>query len=211
MLGNKLLVTALGLPAHRTPDLARLSLKASLSLCFMSLSPSLGFRLVSVISQKWNPRVLSQSSQDYIQFSSVQSLSRVWIFATPWTAAREAFLSINNSQSLTKLMSIESVMPSNPLIFCRPLLLLPSIFTSIRVFSNESALLIKWPKYWSFSCNISSFQDWSPLGRTGWISLQPKGLSSVISSTTIQKHQFLGAQTSLWSKSHIHTWLLEKP
>ena len=88
-------------------------------------------------------------------FSSVQSLSRVWLFATPWTAARQASLSITNSQSLLKLMSVESVMPSNHLIFCHPLLLLPSIFPSIRVFSNESTLCMRWPKYWSFSFNIS--------------------------------------------------------
>ena len=89
------------------------------------------------------------------QFSSVHSLSRVRLFATPWTAARQASLSITNSQSLLKLMSIESVMPSNHLILCRPLLLLPSIFPNIRVFSNESALHIRWPNYWSFSFNIS--------------------------------------------------------
>ena len=88
-------------------------------------------------------------------FSSVQSLSRVRLFGTPWTAACQAFLSISNSQSLPKLMSIESVMPSNHLILCHPLLLLPSIFPRIRVFSNESALRIMWPKYWSFSFNIS--------------------------------------------------------
>ena len=88
-------------------------------------------------------------------FSSVQSLSHVWLFVTPWIAARQASLSITNSWSLPKPMSIESVMPSNHLILCRPLLLLPSIFPSIRVFSNESALHIRWPKYWSFSFNIS--------------------------------------------------------
>ena len=86
---------------------------------------------------------------------SVQSLSCVWLFATPWTAARQASLSITNSWSPPKLMSIESVMPSNHLILCRPLLLLPSIFPNNRVFSNESALRIRWPKYWSFSFNIS--------------------------------------------------------
>ena len=91
----------------------------------------------------------------FIQFSSVQLLSRVQLFATPWTTACEAFLSITNSQSLPKLMSIESVMPSNHLTLCHPLLLLPSVFPNIRVFSNESALCIRWPKYWSFSFNIS--------------------------------------------------------
>ena len=88
-----------------------------------------------------------------IPVSSVQSFSRVLLLATPWTAARQASLSITNSRSLLKLMTIESVMPSNHLILCRPLLLLPSIFSSIRVFSNESVLCIKWPKYWSFTAD----------------------------------------------------------
>ena len=91
-----------------------------------------------------------------IQLSSVQSLSPVQLFAAPWTAARQASLSITNSQSLLKLMSIESVMPSNPLILCHPLLLLPSIFPSMRVFSNESVLCIRWPNYWSFSISPSN-------------------------------------------------------
>ena len=90
-----------------------------------------------------------------VQFSSVQSLSRVQLFVTPWTAARQASLSITNSQSPPKPMSIELVTPSNHLILCHPLLLLPPIFPSIKVFSNESALRIRWPKYWSFSFNIS--------------------------------------------------------
>ena len=116
--------------------------------------------------------------------------------------------------NLPKLMSVELVLPSNHLIFCHPLLLLPSIFHSIRVFSNESALHIRWTKYWSFSFNIgpsNEHQDWSPLGWTGWISLQSKGLSSVFSNTTVQKHQFFGTQLSLQSNSHIHTWLPEEP
>ena len=106
-----------------------------------------------------------------VQFSSVQSLSPVRLFATPWIPARQAFLSITNSQSLLKLMPIESVMPSNHLILCRPLLLLPPILPRIRVFSNESTLRMRWPKYWSFSFSISpanehpgliSFRMWSP-------------------------------------------------
>ena len=97
-----------------------------------------------------------------VQFSSVQSLSHVRLFATPWTTARQAFLSITSSWSLLKLMSIESVMPSTHLIFCHPLLL-PSIFPSIRVFSNESALHIRWPKYWSFSFSISPSNEHSGL------------------------------------------------
>ena len=96
-------------------------------------------------------------------FTSVQSLSHVLLSATPWTTARQPSLSITNSQSLLKLMSIESVMPSNHLIIYRPLLLLPSIFPSIRVFSNESVLLIRWPKYWSFSFSISPSNEYSGL------------------------------------------------
>ena len=109
-------------------------------------------------------------------------------------------LSITNSQSPPKAMSIELVMPSNHLILHHPLLLLPSIFPSIRVFSNESALYIRWPKYWSLSFNIvlpMNTQDWSHLGWTGWISLQSKGLPRVFSKTTVQKHQFFSAQLSL--------------
>ena len=118
-----------------------------------------------------------------IQFSSVQSLNRVRLFETPWTAAYQASLSNTNSQGLLKLMSIESVMPSNHLILFRPLLLPPSIFPSIRVFSNESVLNIRWPKCWSFNFSISysiNIQDWFPLGWTGWISLQSKGCSSLL-------------------------------
>ena len=122
-----------------------------------------------------------------VQFGSVQSLSRVRLFATPWITAHQASLSLTNSQSSLKPMSIESVMPSNHLILYSPLLLLPSIFPSIRVFSNESALRIRWPKYWSFSFIISPMntQDWFPLGWTGWISLQSKGLSRIFSNTTL--------------------------
>ena len=107
------------------------------------------------------------------QFSSVQSFSRVRLFATPWTIGHQAFLSITNSRSLLKLMSIESVMPSNHLILCHPLLLLPSIFPSIRVFSNESALPIRWPKYWSFSFNISPSNEHPGLtsSRMDWLDL----------------------------------------
>ena len=105
--------------------------------------------------------------------NSVQSLSRVQLFATPWTAAYQASLSIANSRSLHKLMSIESVMPSNHLILCHPLLLLPSIPPSIRVFSNESALHIRWPKYWSFSFSISPSSEYSELisFRIDWLDL----------------------------------------
>ena len=109
----------------------------------------------------------------FLFFSSVQSLSRVRLFVIPWTAARQASLSITDSWSLPKLMSIESVMPSNHLILCHPLLLLPSTFPSIRVFSNESALPIRWPKYWSFSFSISPSSEYSGLisFRMDWLDL----------------------------------------
>ena len=137
-----------------------------------------------------------------IQFSSAQLLSCVRLFATPWTAACQASLFITNSQCLPKLMSIvsESVMPSNHLILCHPFLLLPSIFPSIRVFSNESALHIRWLKYCSFSFNISPSNEHPGLISfrwTGWISFLSKGLSRVFSNTTVQKHQFFGTQLSL--------------
>ena len=118
----------------------------------------------------------------------------------PWTAARQASLSITNCQSLPKPMSIESVMPSNHLILCHPLLLLSSIFPSIRVFPNESALRIRWPKYWSFSFSISPSNEYSGLVsfRMDRLDLlQSKGLSRVFSNITVQKHQFFGAQLSL--------------
>ena len=126
----------------------------------------------------------------------VQSLSRVRFFATPWTAACQASLSFTISQTLLKLMSIESVMPSNHLILCCPFLLLPSIFPSIRGCSNEWALQSVLP------VNI---QDWFPLGFAGLISLLSKGLSRVFSNTTDQKHQFFGAWLSSRSRSYIHT------
>ena len=141
-------------------------------------------------------------------FSSVQLLSLVQLFLTPWAAARQASLShITNSPGSLKLMSIQLVMPSNHLILCHPLLLLPSILPSIRVFSSESVLHIRWPKYWSFSFIISpskEYSGWFPLGWTGLISLQSKGLSRVFSNTTVQKHQFFSTQSSLWPNSHIH-------
>ena len=142
------------------------------------------------------------------QLSSVQLLSHVQLFATTWTAAHQASLSTTNSWSLLKLTSSESVMPSNHLILCRPLLLLISIFPSIRDFSNESVLHIRWPKYWSFSFRNSPSSEYLRLisFRTDWfVFLQSKGLSRVFSSTTVHKHQFFGAQLSLWSNSHIHT------
>ena len=118
------------------------------------------------------------------KFSSVQSLSRVRLFVTPWIAARQASPSITNSRSSLRLTSIESVMPSSHLLLCRPLLLLPPIPPSITVFSNESTLHIRWPKYWEFQLLPKKSQGWSPSEWTGWISLQSKGLSGVFSSTS---------------------------
>ena len=126
-------------------------------------------------------------------FFVVHSLSHVQLFATPWTAACQAPLSSTISQSLLKFMSIEVVMLSNYLVLCRPLLLLPSVFPSIQVFPNKVALCIRWPEYKSFRFCTS---PWFPLGLTGWISLQSKGLSRVFSNTTVWKHQFFGAQPS---------------
>ena len=140
----------------------------------------------------------------------VQSLSCVWLFLTPWTAAHQASLYFTISQSLLRLISIELI---NHLILCCPFLLLPSIFPSIRVFSNE----------WLFTSSDQSIgasasasvlpmniQGWFPLGLTGLISLLSKGLSRVFSNTPVWKHWFFSTQPSLWSNYHIHTWLLEK-
>ena len=128
----------------------------------------------SSISNKIYTSFSLKSTTGMDQFSSVQSLSRVWLFATPWTAACQASLSITNYWSLLRLVSIKSAMSSNHLILCHPLLLLPTIFPSIRVFSNESVLRIRWPKFWSFSFSISPSNDYS-----GLISLRiefPSGL-----------------------------------
>ena len=144
----------------------------------------------------------------------VRLLSRVWLFATSWIAAYQASLSFTISQSSIKLMSIESMMPSNHLILCHPLFLLPSVFRGIRVFSRESALHIRWSKYWSFSLTIilpMNIQGWFPLGLTGLISFLSKGLSRVFSNTTIQKHQFLVLSLlygpTLISIHDSHVWL----
>ena len=149
-----------------------------------------------LVSKYGNSTGCSQYSLGFLPLISVQLLSRVWLFVTSWTAALQASLPITNSWNLLKLMSIESVMPCNHLILCRPLLPAPSIFYSIRVFSNESVLCIRWPEYWSFSFSISPSNEFH-LGLTDWISLQSKGLSRVFSNTTVQKHQFFGTQFSL--------------
>ena len=162
--------------------------------------------LLIVTSTPWKQK---QSQNAFV----VLSLSCVPLFVTPWTGAGQVPLSSYISWSLPKLMSIELVMLYNHLILCCPLLHLPSIFPSIVVFSNESALCISWPKYQSFNFRVSpsnEYSGWFPLGLTGLISLQSKGLSRVFSSTTVQKHQFFGAQLSLWSNFHVRTWLLKK-
>ena len=137
------------------------------------------------------------------------SVSHVRPLVTLWTAARQASLSFAISQSFLKLMFIESVMPSNHLILCHSLLLLLSIIPSIRVFSNELALLIRWPKYWHFSFSISPPNEYSVLisFRIDWFDLLSKGLSTVFSNTTVWKHQFCGAQPSLLSNSYIHPYM----
>ena len=144
-----------------------------------------------------------------IQFSSVAQLCLTLCNSMD---CRMPSLSITNSWSLLKLMSIESVMPSNHLILCRSLLLLPSIFPSIRVLSNESVLRIRWPKYWPPLASVlpMNIQDWFPLGWTVGIPLWSKGLLRVFSNTIVQKHQFFGTQLSSQSNSHIHTRPLEK-
>ena len=143
-----------------------------------------------------------------VMLSSVKSLSRVRLFVAPWTATHQASLSITNSRGFFKLTSIDSVMPSNHLILCPVLLLLPSVFPSIRVFSIESTLLMRWPKYWSFSFSISSSNEHPGLisFRMYWVDLLVvQGLSRVFSNTAVQKHKSFSAQLSLWSNCHIHT------
>ena len=148
------------------------------------------------------------------QIRSDESLSRVRLFATPWITTCQASLSNTNSRSSLRLTSSKSVMPSSHLILCHPLLLLPPIPPSIRVFPMSQ--LFTWGGQSTKVSALASFlpkntQDWSPSEWTGWISLQSKGLSRVFSNTTVQKHQFLGAQSSSQSNSHTHTWPQEKP
>ena len=144
-----------------------------------------------------------------IMIGSVQLLSRVRLFATPWTTAHQASLSITNSQSLLKLISIESLMPSNHFILSCPLLLLPSIFPSIRVFSKEPALCIRWQKHWNFSFSISpsnEHQDWSPLGWTGWISFQSNDSQESSPTPQFKSINFL-ALSFLYSPTLIYPYM----
>ena len=143
----------------------------------------------------------------HLVFSSVQSLSRVQLFVTPWIAAHQASLSITNSRSSLRLTSIESVMPSSHLIFCRPLLLLPPISPSIRAFSKESALCIRWRKYWSFSFNISPSNEYSGLisFRVDWLDLLAvQGTLKSLLQHHSSKASIFGTQPSSQSNSHIH-------
>ena len=147
-------------------------------------------------------------------FNSIQLPSHVQLFVTPWTAAHHDSLSITNSWSLLKLMSIKSVLPSNHLILCHPLLLLASIFPTIKDIFDKSVLCILWPSTGvsaSTSVPPMNIQNWFLLVLTGWLSLKFKGLSRFFSNTTAQKHQFFSAQLSLQSNSHTDIWLLKKP
>ena len=149
-----------------------------------------------------------------VQFSSVQSLSPVWFLETPWTTACQAFLFITNSQNLPKLMSTESEMPSNYLILCHPLLPLPSIFHSIRAYSNESALHIRWTKYCSFNFNISPSNEYSGLisFRIDWLDLLAvQGTFKSHLQHHSSKASILWHSAFFYSPTHIHAWLLGKP
>ena len=149
----------------------------------------------------------------WVKYIYIQLLSHVQLLATPWTAAGQASLSITKSQPLPKLMSIESVRPSNYLIICRPLLLLPSIFPSMKVFSNESVLRIRWPKYCRFSFSIGPSNEYSGLisFRIDWFDcLAIQGTLKSLLQHHSSKVSF-STRLSLWSNLHIHTWLLEKP
>ena len=143
-----------------------------------------------------------------ISLVAVQSLSRVQLCATPWIAAHQASLSITSSRSSLRLMSTELVMPSNQLILCHPLFLPPAILPSIRVFSNQSALSIRWPKYWSFSFSISPSNEYSRLFsfRVGWLDLLAvQGTLKSLLQHHSSEHQFSDAHSSLWSNPHIHS------
>ena len=168
----------------------------------------------AIKKNKMLPFATTWMAMEGIQFSSVQLLSRVWLFATPWITARQASLSTTNSRKLLKLMSIESVMPSSHLILCHPFSSCPQSLPASGSFPM-SQLLAWGGQSIEVSASASvlpmNTQDWSPLGWTAWISLQSKGCSRVFSNTTVQKHQSFGTQLSSQSNSHIHTWPLEKP
>ena len=159
---------------------------------------------VRLICWRWegNEKEAKKRDQFYSLQFSVQSLSRVQLFATPWIAARQASLSITNSQSSSKLMCIESVMPSSHLILCRPLLLLPSIFPGIRVFSSESVLCIRWPNDWSFSFSPSNEYSGLISFRTDWLDLL------AVQGTLKSLLQYHSSKASiLWCSAFLIVWL----
>ena len=189
------------LSTHRT-CYKPLSLELSIAPCLLTFQTWEAALSHSEEKGLWNRTALLS-----VQFSSVAQSSLTLC------AACQASLSITNSQSFLKLMSIESVMPSSHLILCCPLLLLPPIPPSIRVFSSESTLRIRWPEYWSFSFSIHLYNEHRGLisFRMDWLDLLAvQGLSRICSNTTVQKHWFFGTQLSSQSNSHIHTWPLEK-
>ena len=209
---NTLYVKSFLLMFFYSTFLSRLQLRLSLSTV-SSLQP-LSPRHPTGIEWELNSSKANYLFPTSIQFNSVQSLSRVQLFATPWISALQASPSITNSQSSLKFIPIELVMPSSHLILCRPLLLLPLILPASGSFPMSQ--LFAWGGQSTGVSALSSFlpkntQDWSPLEWTGWVSLQSKGLARVFSNTTVQKHQFFGSKLSSQSNSHIHTWLLEKP
>ena len=167
----------------------------------------------------WATKSQTQLTQDmhslfldwYLNCCCCSPLSHVWLFAAPWIAAHQASLSFTISWNLIKLVFTESEMPPNHLILCCPLLLLPSIFPSIRVFSKELALHIRWPKYWSFSFSPSNEYSGLISLSIDWFDLLTVQATLESSNTTVWKHQFFSAQSSLWSSSHICIWLLENP
>ena len=191
------------------------SLQSCPTLCNpMDCSPP-GFSVHGILQARTLEWVAISFSKAWKWKVKVKSLSRVWLFVTPWTAAHQASLSITNSQSLHKLRPIRLVMPLSHLSLCYSIFHLALIFPSIRVFSNESVLhIMAWGQSIGASASASvlpmNIQDWFPLGLTGLISLQSKGHSRVFYNSTVQMHKFLSAQLSLWSNSH-HTWHLEKP
>ena len=189
-------------PLKKTIEIL-LQLKSFLWTSLLATTDFLGYTLIKL-------------DHSNLQSNSVQSVSHVQLFVTPWIAARQASLSITNSRSLLRLMSIESVMPSSHLILCHPLLLMRDLYSLPASGSFPMSQIFSWGGQRirvSASASVLpvNTQDWSPLEWIGWISLQSKGLSRVFSNTTVQKHQFFGAQLSSQPNSHIHTWPLENP
>ena len=188
-------------------------------LCFRHLITTHYLVSASFVYLFWPGAAIDSNHKQWVgpgqvQFRSVQSLSRVWLFATPWVAACQASLSITNSWRLLKLMPIELVMPSSHLILCRPLLLLPSIPPSIKVFYNESALRLRWPKYWSFSFSISPSNEYSGLisFSMDWLDLLAvQGILKSLLQHHSSKASILQCSAFFMVQISHHTLLLEKP